>query len=238
MRVGVWCGAGHYAEQVAGEIATGLENAGHAMIPLDAATTGGEIEAVQAILLGVSARELPEAVAQIAPHTRPHHIVLHVVPGESLEPLTPVKEVGAVVGSLVPLWPGRWAVEYTDELGKTVLELLVKELGGVAVLVSGERRAALATGLSWSRFARDVAEEANRTMRAAVEGTIVSSEIDLEQRDTRTIPALAEAPDLVRQLTGIVDPGRARIFAQLARRAAERDGREEVELWAMQEEKP
>lgn len=237
MRVGLWRGTG-YAGETAGRIAAGLERAGHTVIPLGMESGEAEVERSQAIVLGVGAEELPRAVAGIAPHTRPHHIVLHVLPGEGLGVLEPLRRAGAVLGSLVPLMPGYWAVDYTDELSQTVLELLARELGGVAVPVSAERRAALATALSWRRFALEVAEEENRAMRVALAGTIVSSEIDLQGRTDRNTPALADAPDLARQLSGIVDPGRARFFAQLARRAAELDGREEVELWAMQEEKP
>lgn len=240
MRVGVWRGRGvtDYANQVVRRIAAGLRDAGHTVTPLSHPAEEEEIALAQAILLGVGSAELPEAVAQVSPHLRPHHIVLHVLPGETLAALAPARSTGAVVGSLVPLWSGRWAVEYTDELGQAILELLAGELGGVAVPVSQEKRAALATALSWHRFSQDTLEEADRAMRAAFAGTIVSTEMNLEERNNRTTAVLADAPDLARQFSGIVDPGRARIFAQLARRAAERDGREEVELWAMQEETP
>ncbi|MBC3185706.1 hypothetical protein H7347_03810 [Corynebacterium sp. zg-331] len=238
MRVGVWPGREQSgAWRVAEYIAQGLGRAGHALTRLAPTEEGAaRAEALQAILLGVGERELPGAVTLVEPHLRPHHIVFHVLPGASLEPLAPATRAGAVVGSLVPLSPGWWAVDYGDELAKTVLELLARELGGKAVLVPGERRLALATGLSWYRFARDVQEEADRALRAALEGSAEAAE--WVARVPSSISVLADAPELDRQLSGIVDPGRARLFAQLARRAAERDGREEVELWAMQEDKP
>ncbi|MGV0340917.1 6PGD fold domain-containing protein [Corynebacterium mastitidis] len=231
MRVGVLRGE-EPAHCAARSIAHGLAEAGHEVRDLGAA---GEIAGVQTVLVEAAEEELARVALRMAPHVRPEHIVLHAVPGADLEPLEPLRWAGAVVGSLVPLFPGLWAVEYRDEVAQTVLELLVEELGGEAELVSGPRRRALATALSWMRFADDVGRQAHRELGVALEGSAHATLFSLEgeHRDP-----LAAVPALARQRAGMRDPGKARIFTQLARWAAERDERHDVELWAMQEEKP
>ncbi|KQB86194.1 hypothetical protein Clow_01548 [Corynebacterium lowii] len=227
MRVGVFHGPG-YAGRMAEYVASLLEKAGHTVVSL---FEPSEVAEVQAVVLGTG--DVPALVEQVKGHIRPHHIVMHVLPGQSLEPLAPLCGAGAVVGSVVPVWETRWAVEYTDEVSQTVLELLVRECGAEAVLVPASKRALLATGLSWLRFAEDVGAEAYGALSAALEDTNLGDGL---RRERRTMRVLADVPVLEQQRAGIVDPGKARIFRQLARRAAEQDGREEVELWAMQEE--
>ena len=51
------------------------------------------------------------------------------------------------------------------------------------------------------------------------------------------VPQLAERPAVVRfAYRGATDPGLRRSYVEVARRLGEVDGREELEMWALQEE--
>lgn len=105
------------------------------------------------IILAVPDPTLESVAREVAQFTGPGTIVLHTAGSRGLEPLVPVAETGATViaahpamtfiGSAVDtdnLSECPWGVTAADEIGATVAELLISEMGGRPFSVPNESR--------------------------------------------------------------------------------------------------
>lgn len=208
---------------------TALDALGHTVTALaDPAGADGH----ELVVLAVDESRLQELAETLSARARRGQIYLHTAVGQGAQVLDPLESAGAVVGALTPLTEDLWAVDALDELGHTVLELLVAELGVRAVTVGDTQRRRLVAGLTYARFARAIADDARLLLTEALGDPDAARGIALNDRRGHNLPGVEE---LMRQHDALQDPGMARAFRDMARRAAEQTNAHDIELWAMGE---
>ena len=139
--------------------------------------------------------------------------------------LDPLETRGCVVAALAPFALMRWAVTTLDELGETVVELNITEFRGEAVALSDAERPSFAARAYYAEMLRRLHISAAvdaRFFPSAEEKPMVGEDMDTEE--------------IIAAYRGATDPGLRRSYVEVARRLGEVDGREELEMWALQEE--
>lgn len=213
----------------------GLAEVGHTVEHLGGPeeTTGYEL-----VVLAVPSGELPDLIGQLAARARRGQIYLHTCLSLGVQVFDPLETSGAIVIAAHPLSPGFWVVGAVDELGETIVELLVGELGGTALTVPDTQRTRLAAGMAYAGFIETVRQDAFTLLSEALGNTERAREIVGEPGEPRRLDGVAAPGGVADQQKSIEDPGLARSFRELARRTAELTRLDDVELWAIQEERP
>lgn len=212
-----------------------LRGVGHTVEQLTDLTEAADRELV---LIAATEEDLPGLVDQLSARARRGQVYLHTCLAHGVQVLDPLETSGAVVIAAAELSPRRWAVTAADELGQTVVELLVGELGAGVVTVTDAQRLRLATAMTYVRAAAAVGEDARRMLATIIEDREEAGDISRETDPAVRLPDIGGPAGLVAQRGSIDEPGRARAFRDLVRRAAEITQSHDIELWAIQEEKP
>ncbi|WP_026196291.1 hypothetical protein [Corynebacterium lubricantis] len=182
------------------------------------------------IVFGAEGEELEVAVEETAPFARHGQIYVHTALDYGIQVLDPIETTGAVVAAAHQLTDHVWATTAADELGETIIELLVGEMGGRAISVSDKQRLSLKTALTYAQLANSMHNDAQQMLVEVLDSPDVAEEL---------IPAAPEEPfmpdveELARQHSSISDPGRANLFASVVRRNAEVRDDHNLELWAI-----
>lgn len=211
-----------------------LAEVGHDVEKLAAPEDAADRELV---VLAVPAQELPGLVEQLAARARRGQIYLHTCLSLGIQVFDPLETTGAIVIAAHPLTPGLWAVGALDELGETIVELLVGEFGDTALLIPDTQRTRLAAGMAYTGFVETVRQDAFTLLAEALGNVDRVREIVGEPGLTRELDDVTAPGGLAEQQKVIEDPGLARSFRDLARRTAELTRLDDVELWAIQEER-
>lgn len=214
-----------------GAFSWALERAGHRLRPigLDAPEDITHVDLV--VLDGDDVEWLAESVDTLAPHVRPRQMMIHTALLEGAQLLDAAETRGAVVMAAHNIFANRWVTSAADELGETVIGLLIAEIGGSNYPIADSARPVAAAALQLMAMEHTVRFDALELLRTAVgaadafEGDLV----DVNPDAPRNLgPAVME-----RMHRAIAEPATARLFADLTRRLAERSGDAEVELWAI-----
>ncbi len=208
-----------------------LREAGHDVTEVHNPALIGDVELV---VIAVADARLPETVERLALHSHRGQMFLHTSLVHGIQVMDPLETEGAIVMAAHPLGEDRWVAAATDELGETIVGLLVGELGGQVVEVADAQRRQLAAALSYAGFLRTVHQDAVRFVDSFLGDIEVSA--DIVNRSLGRSPQVPALPTLIDQYESIEDPGRKRLFRDLARRQAEVSGTQDVELWAIQKE--
>lgn len=208
-----------------------LSLAGHQVSWLHSADEASDYELV---VLSVRDDDLRDLIEELAPAARRGQMFLHTTLGQGVQIFDPLEPTGALVLAAHPLHGDLWAIGAADELGETVIELLIAELGGQALLVAETQRARLAAAMSYVGFLETVRNDAFTLLSEAIGNEDRALAITGELSDCRALPSV---DGVIREQAAIADPGRSRAYRELARRTAELQGLQDIELWAIQEEK-
>lgn len=190
------------------------------------------------VIIAATEEDLPGLVEELSARARRGQVYLHTCLAHGVQVLDPLETSGAVVIAAAQLSPRRWVVTTADELGQTVAELLIGELGAGVVTVTDAQRLRLATAMTYVRAAAAVGEDARRMLATVIEDREEAGDIGRETDPTARLPDIGGPAGLMAQRASIDEPGRARTFLDLVRRAAEINQSHDIELWAIQEEKP
>ncbi|QGU08317.1 Rossmann-like domain protein [Corynebacterium occultum] len=188
----------------------------------------------QLVVLSVIEEDLPDLVEELAAGARRGQIYLHTCLGHGVQVLDPLEPSGALVVAAHPLSDKLWAVGSLDELGETVVELLIGELGGEALNIPETQRSRLAAGMSYVGFLETIRNDAFILLSEALGNEEKALGITGELGQGRILHGVGSVE---RELAAIADPGRARTYRDLTRRTAEISGVQDIELWAIQEDK-
>ncbi|MGP6174629.1 6PGD fold domain-containing protein [Corynebacterium sp. A21] len=208
-----------------------LSAVGHDVSWLHSADEAGDY---QLVVISVIEDDLPDLVAELAAEARRGQMYLHTSLGYGVQILDPLEFTGALVLAAHPLSDKLWAVGSADELGETVVELLVGELGGQALSIPETQRARLAAAMSYVGFLETIRNDAFTLLSEALGNEEKALSITGELCQGRLQPGVAAVE---REMAAIHDPGRSRTYRDLTRRTAELSGMQDIELWAIQEEK-
>lgn len=230
IRIGVYLGRPHRAYHGTFDR---LARAGHAVVEY---TDPAETEGFAAVIIVAGDHHLADAVNDLALHVHRGQIVLHTALAHDATALDALEIEGAVVGALHPFGISEWVVDYVDEAGEAVVQLLVAELGGNPVRLPLAARADLAPALTWATATGVVRGEARALLDEALGANAdrVTEKLFTDPAPDDSLPLPDELDDqLARQLADGGGRPRARAFVDLVRRAAELRGDHDVELWAL-----
>ena len=184
-----------------------------------------ELASFEALIIAVGDARLEATVELLEPHVHHGLIVFHTCLSRGVQVLDPLETRGCVVAALAPFALMRWAVTTLDELGETVVELNITEFRGEAVALSDAERPSFAARAYYAEMLRRLHISAAvdaRFLPSAEEKPMVGEDMDTEE--------------IIAAYRGATDPGLRRSYVEVARRLGEVDGREELEMWALQEE--
>ena len=203
-------------------LANAMERAGHEVQML---SDPAELASFEALIIAVGDARLEATVELFEPHVHHGLIVFHTCLSRGVQVLDPLETRGCVVAALAPFALMRWAVTTLDELGETVVELNITEFRGEAVALSDAERPAFAARAYYAEMLRRLHISASvdaRFLPSAEEKPMVGEDMDTEE--------------IIAAYRGATDPGLRRSYVEVARRLGEVDGREDLEMWALQEE--
>ncbi|MDK8693763.1 hypothetical protein [Corynebacterium sp. MSK158] len=203
-------------------LANAMERAGHEVQML---SDPSELASFEALIIAVGDARLEATVELLEPHVHHGLIVFHTCLSRGVQVLDPLETRGCVVAALAPFAHMRWAVTTLDELGETVVELNITEFRGEAVALSDAERPSFAARAYYAEMLRRLHISASvdaRFLPSAEEKPMVGEDMDTEE--------------IIAAYRGVTDPGLRRSYVEVARRLGEVDGREELEMWALQEE--
>lgn len=204
-----------------------LEGVGHRVSYLDSPEDAADFELV---VLAVAENLVDPLVEQLSARARSGQIYLHTAPGRGAQALDALETSGAVVAALARIDGAHWAVTALDELGFTIAELLVTEIGARAIDVPETQRTRLGAALMMQRLHEGLKQE---TLTLLVESLGDPKAASSVVGQVCGGPLLEQPETLERYVQAIEEPGTARLFKDLVRRYAEVTGAHDVELWAM-----
>lgn len=211
-------------------LATSLERAGHTVVAVDADADPGAIQHVDLVLMGGDEAWVEGSVDTLAPYARPRQMFLHSALGRGAQLLDAVEVNHAIVMCAHNLFADVWVTSAADEVGETVVGLLVAEMGGINVPVSDADRPVLMAAQHLRALEATVRQDAWELI-----GSVIA-DAEAVRADFFDAPAGPPPPagpaQLNRTADAIADPAVRRVFVDLARRSAERAGDTAGELWA------
>ncbi len=228
MRVGV------YGDSRTSSLPDLLSQVGHDVSYMDYDPTPPTFEELDMVVLEVRDPLLEPAIESLAERARRGQIFIHTSLQHGVQVMDPLEVTGAVVIAMGELSPTRWAVSTVDELGDTIAELLLGELGASGVPCTDEERVRLAAAITYVEAVNSLSLDAMRLLGDVV-GDIQEAD-DIASHRSRLV-RIPEIAALRAQWLSIDNPGQARAFRQVLRRVAETHHNQDAELWAIQEEK-
>lgn len=116
-----------------------------------------DIQSYSAVLLRLSAEDLPDAVSKLSDLVTAQHIVIHTALEVGAEPFIDLPSVNL---ALHRLSNGDVIADTLDEVSATVASVLIGELHGNPVIIGADERPALANALKLMAEARALQREA------------------------------------------------------------------------------
>ncbi|QGU05553.1 6PGD fold domain-containing protein [Corynebacterium comes] len=228
MRVGV------YGDTRLSTLPDQLAQVGHDVYYLDYDPDPPSLEELDMVILEVRESLLEAAVEKLAERSRRGQIFVHTSLSHGVQIMDPLEVTGAVVMALGELGPQRWAVTTVDEVGDTISDLLVGEIGASGFHFTDAERLRAGAAVTYVRVVHTLRQDAVRLLSDVLGTAQEASDI------ADTLGTLRHLPDVAglrAQWEAIDNPGQARAFRQASRRVAETQHNQDVELWAIQEEK-
>lgn len=201
---------------------------------VDTVMTPENIRDFELVIIAVEDNRLPDTIARLAGHARRGQMFLHTSLMHGIQVMDPLETAGAIVMAAHPLGEDRWVAASTDELGETIVGLLVGELGGAVIQIDDSQRRQLSAAVTYAGYLRTLTQDAVRFLDTFVADPDASEQIVRGAAERFT--AEPKLDSLMVQHGSIEDPGRQRLFRDLARRAAEISRAQDIELWAIQKE--
>ncbi len=185
-------------------------------------------------LIVIESEKVEAFVEKLSAFARRGQMFLHTSLTHGITVMDSLETAGGIVMSAYPLGRDRWVASAVDELGETIVGLLVGEMGGSVVDVPDAKREQLAAALTYAGFMSVLRRDAENFLDEFLGDIEVASDIvDDATRDYHGLPSLDK---LRAQYDSISSPGRQRLFRDLARRKAEMSRAQDIELWAIQKE--
>lgn len=205
----------HADDRFAETLAELLVQVGHTArtIPVGELQHAENLHHTQALILVTADAELPAVAAHISDLVRPGLIVAHTSLWHSFQVLDDAEVAGALVGSLAPVGDDTWAIDGSNELATTILELLVGELKSNFVELEPEERQIAVIRRLWHGLSQAVARRADPSVH---------------------VPALPWVGDLDVYINSFPEGDHlAKDLTTLIRMVASWNGDADAELWAL-----
>ncbi|MDK8796897.1 hypothetical protein QP994_03245 [Corynebacterium sp. MSK044] len=187
---------------------------------------------VDMIVLDVPGVPLEVMVDRWLSEVRRGQLVMHTSLEYGVQVLDPLEVQGAIVMAAHRVWKDFWVASAADEVGESVLSLLIPEMGGNLTMIEDAQRPVIMAGKRMLDLVDEARLDAFELLTQAVPA------IGLELDEYWTLPGegqnlQVDVPHLEQMYHTIEDPSIGRLFVELERRQAARRGSSSVELWAM-----
>lgn len=206
-----------------------FERAGHTARQING---DGDHLDVDMIVLDVPGVPLEVMVDRWLSEVRRGQLVMHTSLEYGVQVLDPLEVQGAIVMAAHRVWKDFWVASAADEVGESVLSLLIPEMGGNLTMIEDAQRPVIMAGKRMLDLVDEARLDAFELLTQAVPA------IGLELDEYWTLPGegqnlQVDVPHLEQMYHTIEDPSIGRLFVELERRQAARRGSSSVELWAM-----
>ena len=209
-------------------LADSLRAVGHHVTFVEDPAAAADYELV---LLSVRETALPALVTQLSARARRGQIYLHTNLGHGTQVLDDIETSGAVVAAASPLTAELWVTAATDELGETIVELLLGELGVRGRPVPDTQRTRLTAALTHLSAVETIRRDVTTMLVEALGNVAVAQEVVDAGPPRENLLADINGPGgLEAQYSGLEDPGLARVFRELVRRTAQHKSAHDAEL--------
>lgn len=211
------------------ETAELFERAGHTARQING---DGDHLDVDMIVLDAPGVPLDVMVDQWLGQVRRGQLVMHTSLEYGVQVLDPLEVQGAIVMAAHRVWKDFWVASAADEVGESVLSLLIPEMGGNLTMIEDSQRPAIMAGKRMLKLVDVARQDAFTLLTQAVPA------IELGLDECWSLPGegqnlQVDVPHLEQMYHTIEDPSIGRLFVELVRRQASRTGAAAVELWAM-----
>lgn len=201
------------------------------MRALDIEQDPGAVAHVDLVLLDGPSADIRTACEILADHARPRQMFLHTALDEGQQLLDDVEVAQAITMCAHNIFDNVWVTSAADELGETVVGLLIAEIGGVSLRIDDASRPLIAAAQELRAMESVVRDDVLELLTQAVPGfESVAQQFLAAPPAQRGAHTPAELERLVRALP---DAGTRRLFVDLVRRRGEVDGDTDTELWAI-----
>lgn len=205
-----------------------LDSVGHYVTVLHAPEDIRDFE-----LVVIDAHGVEGYVEKLSAFARRGQMFLHTSLTHGITVMDPLETSGGIVMSAHPIGQDRWVASALDELGETIVGLLVGS--SVARLSRSPMTSAqLAAALTYAGFLSTLQRDASYFLDEFLGDPDVTSDIVMDS--AQQFQALPSLDEVIAQYDSINNPGRQRLFRDLARRQAEISRAQDIELWAIQKE--
>ncbi|WP_157045370.1 6PGD fold domain-containing protein [Corynebacterium riegelii] len=207
-----------------------LERAGHTIIPIDADDDPGAIVHVDLVVLDGGVGQVRWGVEKLEAHARPQQMFLHTALEAGAQLLDDVETAQAIVMCAHNVFGDVWVTSAADELGESVLGLLVAELGGINIPIADTARPALVAAQRLRALEHILRIDAH-ALTTTASPDIAALEEQFFSAPRGPLEDLTPA-ELDRIADAIADPGVRRLYVDVERRYAEQAQATDAELWA------
>ncbi|QYH19222.1 hypothetical protein JKI95_08395 [Corynebacterium aquatimens] len=145
-----------------------LERAGHTVHAIDPDDDPGAIQHVDLVVLNGPAEDIRAIAADLAPHARPRQMFLHTALEHGPQLLDDAETAHAIVMSAHNLFDTIWVTSAADELGETLVAILIAEAGGTSIPIQDTDRPAIAAAQHLRALERTAREDAFDILRAVL----------------------------------------------------------------------
>ncbi|MGV0386462.1 hypothetical protein [Corynebacterium tuberculostearicum] len=204
------------------DLAGEMARAGHEIVEI---SNPAELSSFETLIIAVGDARLDAAVELLEPHVHRGLIAVHTCLSRGVQVLDPLETRGCVVAALAPIVSGRWAATTLDELGETIVELIAGEFHADVLALSDAERAPFAARVYYADMLYRLQVPAAR-----------EAEFFAPTEEWPPVGSDFDSQEAIAAYRGATDPGLRRSYVEVARRLGEVDGREELEMWALQEE--
>lgn len=213
-------------------LAEQFERAGHTVRPLVIREDPGAVAHVDLVLLDAPSDEIRAACGILADYARPRQMFLHTALGEGQQLLDDVETAHAITMCAHNIFDNVWVTSAADELGETVVGLLIAEIGGVSMRINDTARPAIAAAQELRSLEAVLRDDALELLTQAVPGfDAVAQQFLAAGSGTRGTRTTQQLDALVGALP---DPGVRRLFVDVVRRRSEIEQDTDTELWVIQ----
>ena len=203
-------------------LAEEMARAGHEVVEI---SDPAELSSCEALIIAVGDARLDAAVELLEPHVHRGLIAIHTCLSRGVQVLDPLETRGCVVAALSPIVSRRWAATTLDELGEPIVDLVAGEFHADVVAFSDAERAPFAARVYYAEMLHRLQVPAAR-----------KAEYFAPTEEWPPVDNGFDSQEAIAAYRGATDPGLRRSYVEVARRLGEVDGREELEMWALQEE--
>lgn len=179
--------------------------------------------------IGWAVSTIAEGLAGTA---RRGQMVLHTALGYGVQVLDPFEVKGAVVMNAHRVWRNHWVGSAADEVGESVLNLLISEIGGNLNMIEDSQRPAILAGERMRAMNLQVNRDAFEILRDHIPSMLNDVDEFWGPPGEPTADGM-EVHEVEPIYNAIEDPNAAVLFAALERRFAARHNRTDTEMWAM-----